>query len=179
MSPSRAAAPPRCVPTKAARWVSAVPGDMADHERLSCAIVAGRSGTPGGVIVETDHFHAHQVAAYPVAGQVIVAARRRVRLLTELTEAEASELLPLLRRVRRAQGEVLGIEHVCYFHDEDATHRFHVWMVPRYPWMAAFGRSIDSVRPALVHARDAMASPEELAEVRATAARLRKALRAG
>jgi diadenosine tetraphosphate (Ap4A) HIT family hydrolase len=116
-------------------------------------------------ILETEFFHAHQDVAYPVPGQVIVAARRHVRCLDELTEAETTELLPLIGRIRRAQRSALGIEHVYYFYNEDTKHHFHIWMVPRYPWMQQFGRSIESVRPALLHARDQMSGPALAREV--------------
>jgi diadenosine tetraphosphate (Ap4A) HIT family hydrolase len=83
----------------------------------------------------------------------------------ELTEEEAAELMTLLCKIRQVQREVLQIEHVYYFYNEDTTHHFHVWMVPRYEWMYEFRRSIESVRPILLHARE-MNSEENLKTVR-------------
>ena len=143
---------------------------------LSCQIVQGEAKPHVRPILETEHFHAHQDVAYPVPAQVIVAARRHVRCLDELTEAETRELLPLIRRIRGAQRSSLGIEHVYYFYNEDTKHHFHVWMVPRYPWMRQFGRSIESVRPALLHAREHMSGAALLAEVDQAANVLRKTL---
>jgi hypothetical protein len=45
---------------------------------LACAIVTGASIPPGGAIVETPFFHAHQDVAYPEPGFVIVAAKRHI-----------------------------------------------------------------------------------------------------
>lgn len=143
---------------------------------LSCAVVTGQADTPGGAILETKHFHAHQDVAYPVQGQIIVAARRHFRLLVEMNEPETEELLPLLQKLRAAQAQVLGVDHVYYFYNEDTAHHFHVWMVPRHPWMAAFGRSIEAVRPALLHAQNEMSSPKELEAVHQAVAELRLAL---
>lgn len=147
-----------------------------DPACLSCQIVQGKRPLPGGVIIETRHFHAHQDVAYPVPGQVIVAARRHVKCLDELIDDETNELLPLISKIRRAQRTALGIEHVYYFYNEDTTHHFHVWMVPRLHWMRQFGRSIESVRPALIHARDHMSDPDNLGEVERSAALLRASL---
>lgn len=122
---------------------------------LSCEIVSGRRPVPCGAVAETEHFHCHQDVAYPVPGLIIVAAKRHFRLLTEMTAAESAALIPLLQRIRRAQAAVLGVEHAYFFYNEDTKHHFHVWVVPRYDWMRAFGKSIDSVRPALLHARKA------------------------
>ena len=38
-------------------------------------------------------------------------------------------------------------------------------MVPRYEWMYEFGRSIESVRPVLLHARNKMNNEENKQEV--------------
>ena len=144
---------------------------------LSCRIVSGVETPPGGAIAATPHFHAHQDVAYPVEGQVIVAARRHFHGLDAMAPSEAADLLPFLQAIRRAQREVLGIRNVYYFYNEDTKHHFHAWMVPRHDWIVRFGRSIEAVRPALLHARSAMSSPAELDAVRSAAGRLREALR--
>lgn len=72
--------------------------------------------------------------------------------------------MPLISKIRSAQRAALGIEHVYYFYNEDTTHHFHVWMVPRLHWVRQFGRSIESVRPALLHARDHMSDRDSLRE---------------
>lgn len=146
---------------------------------LSCAISTGQAETLGGVIVETEHFHAHQDVAYPVVGQIIVAARRHFTHLTDMTREETEELLPLLQRLRRAQASVLGIKHVYYFYNEDTTHHFHVWMVPRHEWMTPFGRSVEAVRPALSHARDYMSSAAQIEAARRAVTALKDALNSG
>lgn len=105
---------------------------------------------------ETEHFHAHQDVAYPIKGLIILASKRHIVSLDELTEIERLDYIETLSKIRKAQRDVLGIEHVYYFYNEDTTHHFHTWMVPRYEWMYAFGRSVESVRPVLLHARNEM-----------------------
>ncbi|AZO76892.1 MULTISPECIES: diadenosine tetraphosphate hydrolase [unclassified Bosea (in: a-proteobacteria)] len=143
---------------------------------LSCEISSGRKAVLGGAICETGHFHAHQDVAYPVPALVIVASKRHFRSLLDMTAAETLEFLPLVQKIRRAQAQI-GIEFVYYFYNEDTKHHFNFWMVPRYPWMASFGKSIEAVRPALLHARDTMNSEQELAAVTQAAAKLRESLR--
>lgn len=143
---------------------------------LSCEITSGRRTVPGGAVQETRFFHAHQDVAYPIPGQIIVTAKRHFCFLTEMSQAETSEFLPPVQRIRREQERQLGIEHVYYIYNEDTTHHFHLWMVPRYPWMARFGKSIEAVRPALRHAREQMSSEHHLAAVAEAAAKLRESL---
>ena len=137
---------------------------MNSNTCLSCAVVQGIRKTLGGVILETESFHAHQDVAYPIPGLVILASKRHVKCLDELKPSEAVEFIATAQRIRAEQRSVLNVEHVYFFYNEDTTHHFHLWMIPRYEWMKAFGRSVESVRPALVHAREHMTSPQELAE---------------
>ena len=131
-------------------------GQSVEVECLSCALTSGLVEPDGGVVYETEHFHAHQDVAYPIKGLIILASKRHIVSLDELTEIERLDYIETLSKIRKAQRDVLGIEHVYYFYNEDTTHHFHTWMVPRYEWMYAFGRSVESVRPVLLHARNEM-----------------------
>ncbi|GEL06244.1 HIT family protein [Rummeliibacillus stabekisii] len=140
-------------------------GKTVKVECLSCALTSGLIESDGGVVIETAHFHAHQDVAYPIKGLIILASKRHIKCFDELTEAEKLDYINLLTKIRKAQREVLSIEYVYYFYNEDTTHHFHTWMVPRYEWMYQFGRSVESVRPVLLHARNNMNSGENIKEV--------------
>ncbi|WP_413303460.1 diadenosine tetraphosphate hydrolase [Bacillus sp. 1P10SD] len=140
-------------------------GNTVEVECLSCALTSGMIEPDGGVVVETEHFHAHQDVAYPIKGLIILASKRHIKCFDELTEEEKLDYINLLTKIRRAQREVLGIEYVYYFYNEDTTHHFHTWMVPRYEWMYEFGRSVESVRPVLLHARNNMNDEENVKSV--------------
>jgi len=143
---------------------------------LSCAIIQGTKQPLGGTIIETEFFHAHQDIAYPLAGMVILASKRHVRCLDELTTEEARDYIDLLCRIRKAQREVLGVEHVYYFYNEDTFHHFHMWMMPRYEWMNELGRSVESVRPILVYTKEHMSDEANIAYVEECVQKLRNAL---
>lgn len=145
-------------------------------ECLSCALTSGLIEPDGGVVLETEYFHAHQDVAYPIKGLIILASKRHVTCLDELTEAEQLDYIRLLTKIRQAQRNVLGIEHVYYFYNEDTTHHFHTWMVPRYEWMYEFGRSVESVRPVLLHARNHLNDKDNVKEVMAAIENLTKEL---
>ncbi|MFJ5762685.1 HIT family protein [Neobacillus sp. NPDC093182] len=129
-------------------------GKTVEVECLSCALTSGLIEPDGGVIFETEHFHAHQDVAYPIEGLVILASKRHIKCLDELTDEERLDYINSMTAIRKAQREVLGIDYVYYFYNEDTTHHFHTWMVPRYDWMNEFGGSVESVRPVLLHARN-------------------------
>ncbi|TDL54357.1 diadenosine tetraphosphate hydrolase [Paenibacillus dendritiformis] len=128
-------------------------GRTIEAECLSCALTNGQLQPHGGTIAETEHFHAHQDVAYPIPGLVIVAAKRHFYGLDEMTAEERSNYITFVHNIRTVQRQQMQIESVYYFYNEDTTHHFHLWMVPRYEWMQAFGRSVESLRPVLRHAR--------------------------
>jgi len=158
------------------RQITLSNGTTVEVECLSCAITSGMV-EPDGVVIETVHFHAHQDVAYPIKGLIILASKRHIYGFDELTEEEKMDYINLLTEIRKAQREVLGIEHVYYFYNEDTTHHFHTWMVPRYEWMNDFGRSVESLRPVLHHARNEMNDQENVNEVIKSIRMLIKALR--
>lgn len=140
-------------------------GQMIKVECLSCALTSGIIEPQGGVIYETSHFHAHQDVAYPIQGLVILASKRHFKSMDELTEEEQIDYIRTLTKIRKAQRNVLGIEAVYYFYNEDTTHHFHTWMVPRYDWMKEFGHSVESLRPVLLHARNTMNDEQDISQV--------------
>ncbi len=143
---------------------------------LSCDIISGRRDVAETFISENEYFHAHQDVAYPVPGLIIVAAKRHFKVLTEMTAAETASFLPFVQQLRHQQSRQLGVEHVYYFYNEDTTHHFHLWMVPRLNWMEQFGRSVEAVRPALHYACDMMNNEAGLHAVIDAARKLRQAM---
>ncbi|GAA0398383.1 diadenosine tetraphosphate hydrolase [Paenibacillus motobuensis] len=158
------------------RQITLADGRTVEVDCLSCALTSGLIVPTGGVIYESDHFHVHQDVAYPIKGLVILAAKRHFYGMDELTDEEQSEYISLIHRIRRAQRTRLGIEKVYYFYNEDTTHHFHLWMVPRYEWMKKFGNSVESLRPVLVHARNYMNDAENMNEVLGGIDQLREGL---
>jgi len=148
-----------------ARKITLADGRVIEVECLSCALTSGLIKPTGGVIVETENFHVHQDVAYPIPGLVIVASKRHMYCLDELTKEELNEYINLVQNIRKAQRIKLGIEVVYYFYNEDTTHHFHLWMVPRYEWMKEFGNSVESLRPVLLHARNNMNNEKNLNNV--------------
>lgn len=128
------------------------------------------------VILETEHFRVEQDWEVPITGFFIVVTKRKVRSITDFSEQEAHEYVDVMRRVRKAQRDVLGIEDVYFFQNEDSPHPFHLWMLPRHEWMEDFGRNIESVRPIMRHAKAEMATDEQIGNVTEAARRVRAQL---
>ncbi|WP_159888699.1 HIT family protein [Paenibacillus puerhi] len=144
------------------RQIILADGRTVEVECLSCALTSGVITPTGGVIFESKHFHVHQDVAYPIRGLVILASKRHFYGMDELTDEEQAEYISLIHKIRKEQRKRLGIDQVYYFYNEDTTHHFHLWMVPRYEWMKEFGNSVESLRPVLLHARKNMNNEENM-----------------
>ena len=77
-------------------------GNTVEVECLSCALTSGMVEPDGGVVLETEFFHAHQDVAYPIRGLIIVASKRHIKCLDELTEEERIDYMNVLTKIRKA-----------------------------------------------------------------------------
>lgn len=103
-------------------------------------------------IFRSTYFVVSQDWETPIAGFYIVSPCRQVRSIADLTDDEVVDFAKTTRNVRRGMREVLGIENVYLFQNEDTQHNFHLWMFPRYEWMDELGVKIQSVRTIMNYA---------------------------
>jgi len=101
---------------------------------LACGVIAGTVPAPGGVIAETEHWHAdHCIGAFGI-GAVVVKTKQHVENLWELEPAAAEELGPFLREISGAIVGALGAERVYMTMWVDKPpHHVHLVVYPRYP----------------------------------------------
>ena len=69
--------------------------------------------------------------------------------------------------------DVLKIEEVYFFQNEDTEHGFHLWIFPRHKWMEKFGRKIQSVRPIMNYAKENNLNDNSLKVVKENAEKMR------
>ena len=73
-------------------------GKTVEVECLSCALTSGLIEPDGGVVLETEYFHAHQDVAFPIKGLIILASKRNIKCFDELTEEEKTDSIQVLSR---------------------------------------------------------------------------------
>ncbi|MDP2036881.1 MAG: diadenosine tetraphosphate hydrolase [Ignavibacteria bacterium] len=118
------------------------------------------------IVYISDSFTIGQDWEYPIPAFFILAPNRKIRTIDEFTEEEASEYIFLVRKLRKGMKEILMIEDVYFFQNEDTKHDYHLWIFPRYDWMEPFGRGIKSVKPILEYSIKEMMNENVFAEVR-------------
>lgn len=102
----------------------------------------------------------------PIPGFFILAAKRKLKSVAELTDEESKEFMDVLRLIRAGMKEALKIESVILFENENTEHNFHVWLFPRYVWMEKFGNKMKSAPEIVEYAKNNMITDEVIKEVR-------------
>lgn len=121
---------------------------------------------PDELVFETSLFTIHQDWEVPIPGFFILSPKRIVRTIDEFTEEETEEYIRLIRKLRKGMKELLRIETVYFFQNEDSKFNFHLWIFPRYDWMEHFGKGIGSVKSIINHATETMVNNKNIAVVR-------------
>ncbi len=112
---------------------------MAESGCLACEVNRGRISPPGGPVHVDDLWQADHELTPLLSGYVILKPRRHVHQLADLTDAEASALGPLLRRLLGAMQAVLAPERIYVASFAETVHHLHFHLVPRYSDMPGLG----------------------------------------
>lgn len=90
---------------------------------LACDLAEGRLPLPGGLIHQTTHWFVEHCVGPLGVGTLIVKPKRHVTRVSELSEDEAVELGPLLRRSAEVVDALVKPEQVytCLWSHADAT----------------------------------------------------------
>ena len=79
---------------------------------MACALADGRRPLPGGRIFRTENWLVEHCIGPLGLGTLIVKPERHVTAVADLTEDEATELGPLLRRTSAVAVQLVGAEQV-------------------------------------------------------------------
>ena len=141
---------------------------------MGCAIAAGEFTPPGGFIAETASFILHQDPEVPIKGFLIVASKKLIQSLAEMSLEEVQELFGLVYRARQALQRLVDIQAFTLIQEERSAH-FHLWLLPRYAWMdGKFAHSLTSIREMMQSTKENRKTPEAVQEILAGVELLRK-----
>ncbi len=148
-------------------------GSLSQFSCLGCARENGEMERMGTVLT-TDHFDAHQDFEIPIPGFIIISSRRHLQSVDEFTKGEKLDFIDILINVRAGMRKALDIDVVYLIQEEDTSHHFHVWVFPRYGWMAEkFGKKTPSLRPIMKYARENLKTTANLEKVEAAIIKLK------
>lgn len=142
-------------------------------ECIACEIGKGKITPPGGIIKETENFFIQQDLEIPLKGFLIIASKKHLKSIAQLTLDEVIELTNLIYKSRLALNEISDINEVVIIQEERSNH-FHVWLFPKYSWMnELFENSLTDIRKIMKYVKLNMKNKENIKEVLSTADFLR------
>jgi diadenosine tetraphosphate (Ap4A) HIT family hydrolase len=136
-----------------------------DCKCIGCSIGNGEMIPPGGILINTTNFVLHQDPEIPISAFLIIASKKHIKSISELTYEESQELFDLVYRGRMALKSIEGIKEVSIIQEERSGH-FHLWLLPRYEWMDdKFENSLSAVRDILSYAKSHHKTEENIADI--------------
>ena len=88
-----------------------------------------------GMAYENEIFTLSQDFELPIPGFMIVAPKRHIEMLSELTDEERNEMFSIVDKAVK----IMRANHICerfdYIFEEKENRHLHVWLLPRYEWM--------------------------------------------
>lgn len=100
-----------------------------------CAFAAHAFHLDCGLAYENERFTLSQDWELPIPGFLIIAPKRHIELLSELTEDERNEMFSIAEKAVRIMRENHICERFDYIFEEKENRHLHVWLLPRYEWM--------------------------------------------
>ena len=141
---------------------------------LACDLAEGRRPLPGGVIHESRYWLVEHCVGPLGVGTLLVKPKRHVTRVSDLSEKEAAELGPLLRRTARAVDRLLAPEQVyTWLFSHAGARPVHVHYVVQ-PATQAVMNEFGEYGPQLTTAMFARNETPDADEVEAFAERARR-----
>ena len=108
---------------------------MTDATCFSCAQDAVHDPPPRDQVLVTEHWRVAHAFDSSLLGWLVVAPRRHVLALSELSSAEATELGPLLVDLSRGLERAAGCTktYLMQFSEAEGFSHLHMHVVPRMP----------------------------------------------
>lgn len=143
---------------------------------IGCSIGNGEIVPPGGIITDTKNFVLHQDPEVPIKGFLIIATKRHIKSISELSQEESRELFDLVYEARIAMKDIVDIDEITIIQEERSGH-FHIWLLPRYEWMNdKFVNSLSSIREIMSYSKENLKTKENIDEVLLVANKLKDAI---
>lgn len=130
------------------------------YDCMSCAIAKGELELPGGLIFEDKYITIGADVEIPLNGFIIIATKRHINSISELTDDERYDLIDYIAEVIKALKDLNIIEKVTIVQEERANH-LHVWIFPCHKeYEEKMGKGVGSIKDICKHIKDNVTDEE-------------------
>ena len=132
-----------------------------------CAFAAHAFHLDCGLAYENERFTLSQDWELPIPGFLIIAPKRHIELLSELTEDERNEMFEIVDKTVKILRDNKICERFDYIFEEKENRHLHVWILPRYNWMNKIVNDIiDNIGIILEYAKTNFRNDENYEEIK-------------
>jgi len=129
---------------------------------------------PNEIVYESKYFFVKQDLEIAIPGFYIISPKRKVKSIIEFNKNELLEYIKVMQKIRKAMKDVLNIEEVYYFQNEDTPYGFHLWMLPSYSWMKKVAeRGPGLLVPVWKYAKENLGTESNIKKTKESAKRVR------
>ncbi|MDO4996477.1 MAG: hypothetical protein Q4E69_04795 [Bacilli bacterium] len=107
-----------------------------------CAYAKHEFELPCGMIFENNNFTLSQDWELPIVGFLVVAPKRHIEKLAELSKQERDEMFDIVNKTIIKLRENNICDRFDIIFEEKENRHFHVWIMPRYNWMKEINEDI-------------------------------------
>ncbi len=144
---------------------------------MACEINKGNLKLFGDVLYENEFFNVMQDIELPIDGFIVIATKRHVEKLTELSDAERTSLMEIANKCLTVLRANAVCDEYTLILEEKKNYHFHLWLMPRADWMIKkFGKVLKNIKPIQEYAKEHLRTPENLANIAKTCEILKKEL---
>ena len=144
-------------------------GDVVIFEGCpSCHDLTNKFSVADGDIYQNDLVTLTQDWELPIEGFFVIATKRHVEFMSELTKEEMNEVFTVTNKTIALMREVYpGIRYNVLFEEKENNH-FHVWLMPRHDWMfeIAGGNPTKNISAVFKHAKSNFINKETTERIR-------------
>jgi len=101
----------------------------------SCCFANHQFSLPCGIAFENENFTVSQDWELPIPGFFVIAPKKHVENLCELSDEEQAEMFAIMNktiRILKENGVCNKFNFIC---EEKKNVHLHIWIMPRHEWM--------------------------------------------
>ncbi len=154
--------------------ITSIDGLKENINCIGCALVSKKIKNPFPIIYEDEYFMVSQDYEVPISGFVVLASKRHIQGILDFTEIELKFFYRLLKIIRLALKECLGINYVMLFSNESKIiskinpSHFHFCFLPKD------GFESKNLNETLAYAKANMKTEENFKKVQESALKLKE-----
>ena len=143
----------------------------------SCSFANHEFELPCGIIYEDEICHVAQDWELPIPNFVVVAPKRHVELMMELTCEEKDRIFNIVNKVITIMHNKIGVNRINCLYKELENRHFHIWIWSRDGWKEKGINPILDMRKLMEYAKDNMRIVENFEGIKRTVGIMREELK--